>query len=107
MEFDRNKLKSAVRHEVMLKQFLEEDPEFRAEYERLGPRFELISAIIGARIKKGWTQTDLAKACGSSQSAIARLESGEHDPKWSTAVHALRALGLDIAIAGTPPAESA
>jgi DNA-binding XRE family transcriptional regulator len=103
---DRRKLKNAVSHEEMLEWMLS-DPEVRAEYDRLGPRYELISAIIGGRIAKGWTQTDLARACGTSQSAIARLESGEHDPKWTTAVNACRALGLEISIVGAPPAESA
>ncbi|MBC7645108.1 MAG: helix-turn-helix transcriptional regulator [Thermoleophilia bacterium] len=74
------------------------DPAARAEYERLAPRYELISAIIGARKVRGWTQTDLAEACGASQSAIARLESGDHDPKWSTAIRACRALGLQVTI---------
>lgn len=97
MTIDRNKLVGAISNEEMRKEILSE-PEVRAEYERLGPRFELISAIIGARKDRGWTQTDLANACGASQSAIARLESGDHDPKWSTAVRACRALGLEISI---------
>lgn len=97
MTIDRQKLRDAVTNERMRQEILA-DPNVRAEYERLGPRYELISAIVGARREQGWTQTDLAQACGASQSAIARLESGDHDPKWSTATRACRALGLEITI---------
>lgn len=46
------------------------------EYERLRPRYQLISQLIEARLKKGLTQNDLAKKIGTKQSAIARIESG-------------------------------
>jgi len=53
-----------------------QDPEVRKEYERLKPRYMLISQLIGARIKSGLTQEQLAKKVGTKQSAIARAESG-------------------------------
>lgn len=101
MTIDRQKLREAVTNDQMREEILA-DPVVRAEYERLGPRYELINAIVGARKERGWTQTDLAEACGASQSAIARLESGDHDPKWSTAIRACRALGLQITINSEP-----
>ena len=101
MTIDRQKLRDAVSHEQVRDELLA-DPAVRAEYERLGPRFELITAMVKARKERGWTQTNLADACGASQSAIARLESGEHDPKWSTAIRACRALGLTITISDQP-----
>lgn len=73
-----------------------EDPEFRAAYDALDPRNEFISAVIGARKKHGWTQTDLATACGTSESAIARLESGDQDPKLDTMVKVCNVLGLPL-----------
>ena len=106
MSINRARLHSARTHEVMRAEMLA-DPAAQAEYERLRPRFELIHAIIEARNAHDWTQTDLANACGASQSAIARLESGNHDPKWSTAVRACRALGLDIQIVPDPPSMTA
>ncbi|MBU0569906.1 helix-turn-helix domain-containing protein [Patescibacteria group bacterium] len=46
------------------------------EYKKLEPRYQLISQLIEARIKKGITQAQLARKTGTKQSAIARMESG-------------------------------
>ena len=40
------------------------DPELRAEYDTLGPRFEAIQELITARRKAGLSQTALAKKMG-------------------------------------------
>ncbi|OGE14709.1 transcriptional regulator [Candidatus Daviesbacteria bacterium RIFCSPHIGHO2_12_FULL_37_11] len=64
----------------VLREELLEDPEVRKEYEKLKPRYELISQLIGARAKKGLTQAQLAKRMGTKQSAIARVEGGNANP---------------------------
>lgn len=51
-----------------------------AEYARLHPRYKLISQLIEARRKRGFTQEDLARKIGTKQSAIARVESGSANP---------------------------
>lgn len=50
------------------------------EYKRLEPRYVLISQLIEARIKRGFTQAELAKRMKTKQSAIARVESGNTNP---------------------------
>ncbi|MEX0616475.1 MAG: helix-turn-helix transcriptional regulator [Candidatus Woykebacteria bacterium] len=50
------------------------------EYEKLTPHYQLVSQLIEARLKKGFTQEQLAKKVGTKQSAIARLESGNSNP---------------------------
>jgi ribosome-binding protein aMBF1 (putative translation factor) len=62
------------------KQKLLKNEDVRKEYERLSPRYKIISEIIGARMKKKMSQEDLAKKVGTKQSAIARLESGNTNP---------------------------
>ncbi|PIR62036.1 MAG: transcriptional regulator [Candidatus Pacebacteria bacterium CG_4_10_14_0_8_um_filter_43_12] len=62
------------------KKELLKNPEFRKEYQRLAPRYRVISEVIGARIRKKMTQKDLAEKIGTKQSAIARLESGNLNP---------------------------
>jgi ribosome-binding protein aMBF1 (putative translation factor) len=52
----------------------------KAEYDKLAPRYELISQLIKARNKTGLTQKELAEKIGTKQSAIARLESGKANP---------------------------
>ena len=85
----------SLSHDQALDELLD-TPGARAEYDRLEPRYRLISAIIAARKKRGWTQRDLARAANMSQPVIARLESGDRDPQLSTLVAVARALGLSI-----------
>ena len=67
-----------------LKAELMQSPEFRAEYERLRPEFELAETIIAARTAQGLTQAELAARMNTSQSYIARLESGRVLPSMRT-----------------------
>jgi len=61
-----------------------QDTEFRAEYERLRPEFELAQTIIAARAAQGLTQAELAARMETSQAYIARLESGRVLPSMRT-----------------------
>ncbi len=67
-----------------MKAELMQNPEFRAEYERLRPEFELADTIIAARAAQGLTQAELATRMETSQSYIARLESGRVLPSMRT-----------------------
>lgn len=67
-----------------LKAELLQNPEVRAEYERLRPEFELAETIIAARAAQGLTQAELATRMETSQSYIARLESGRVLPSMRT-----------------------
>lgn len=75
-------------------------PGVKAEYEKLAPRYALITKLIEARIKSGVSQADLAKKIGTKQSAIARLESGRVNPTVDFLDKISTALGgkLDIQI---------
>lgn len=84
----------------MHQQLLDDDPEARAEYERLRPRYEFIAEVVNARATLGWSQRDLARAIGVTQPVIARLESGDQDPRLGTMLAVCRALGLPLAIGG-------
>jgi transcriptional regulator with XRE-family HTH domain len=54
------------------------NPEFRKAFEELEDEYELAKQIIRFRIDRNLTQTQLARLVGTSQPAIARLESGNH-----------------------------
>jgi len=67
----------AVRYEDFLKQQLK-NPKLRKEYDALEGEFALAKEIIELRIKKKLTQKQLAQQIGTSQPAIARIESGSY-----------------------------
>jgi transcriptional regulator with XRE-family HTH domain len=79
-----------------------EEPEYREEYERLGPEFELARALIEARGRAGLTQAQLALRMGTTQSVIARLESGRTRPTTATLQRLARATGTRLRIAFEP-----
>ncbi|MBU0998038.1 helix-turn-helix domain-containing protein [Patescibacteria group bacterium] len=62
------------------KKELLKDKKVLKEFNRLEPRYQIISQLIETRTKKGITQKELAKRIGTKQSAIARVESGTVNP---------------------------
>jgi len=67
-----------------LKARLLENPEVKAEYDALAPEFEIAAELVKARLRAGLSQAELARRMGTSQSAIARLESGQTLPSTKT-----------------------
>lgn len=74
------------------------DPEYLREYEALEAEFSLASAVIGARIRAGLTQAELAERMGTSQSAIARLEGGRAKPSVATLEKLAKATGSRLRV---------
>lgn len=74
------------------------DPEYRKEYDALEEEFALASAIIEARARAGLTQEELAAKMETSQSAIARLESGRTIPSARTLKRFAKATGTRLRI---------
>lgn len=74
------------------------DPEVKAEYDRLGPVFDLIGEIVEARHESGLTQAELASRMGTSQSVVARLESARHMPSFDLLTRYVAALGKKIEV---------
>src|SRR5688572_21684436 len=79
---------------------LRKDPEYEAALKELAPYEAIARQLIAFRIEHGLSQAELARRCGVSQPAIARLERGEHEPRLATlrrVAHALdAALVLDL-----------
>ena len=74
------------------------NPDFKREYDALDKEFELIDELLKARSEAKMTQAQVAEAMGVKQSAVARIESGTLDMKYSTLVNYLNAVGKRIAI---------
>jgi len=74
------------------------DPSYRKEYEALEEEFALASAMIAARSRAGLTQNQLAHIMKTTQSTIARLESGNALPSGKTLQRFAKATGSRLKI---------
>jgi len=63
---------------------LRKDPAYVAAYDALEEEFALASSLIKARGDADMTQEQVAKAMGTTQAVIARLESGRTRPSTRT-----------------------
>ena len=50
-----------------------QNPEFKREYEEQQPEFDIIRAIVDARISQNLTQKELAERTGINQADISKL----------------------------------
>jgi len=69
-------------------------------YEALAGEFAFLDEVLKARVAAGLTQAEVAKRIGTTQSAIARLESAEpkHSPTLATLRRYADALGYSVQI---------
>jgi ribosome-binding protein aMBF1 (putative translation factor) len=74
------------------------DPELRNEYEKLDLEFQVVNAIIGARIESGVTQQELAAKLDTKQSVISRAEGMNYLPSLTLLRRIADALGYRVEI---------
>lgn len=79
-----------------LRDELLKDPELKAEYDALGPEYELIRELIDLRIEKKLTQDELSKRIGIPKSNISRFESRKHSPTLDTLNRFAKGLGKRV-----------
>lgn len=91
------KTKKYYTHEELHKQWMR-DPEYRREYEKLEPEFQIARQMIGARIRKKMTQRELARRAKTGQAVISRLEGMNAKPSISLLYRVAQALGVDFNI---------
>ena len=72
------------------------NPEVKREYDALEAEFEIAAELIRARARAGLSQAELAERMGTSQSAIARLESGRTLPSAKTLLRFAKATGSKV-----------
>lgn len=88
-----------------------EDPEFRAEYERLAPYEALARIVIMRRAALGLTQAELAARMSTTASVVSRIESGRHATsartlkKLADALDARAVLGFEFGSTEHPERE--
>lgn len=74
------------------------NPDVVKEYENQSTEFLVARSIIAARLRSKMTQKDVAKKMHTSQSQVARLESGEHMPSFNSIKKYAKAIQQNIHI---------
>ncbi len=74
--------------------------EVKAEYEKLADEFSLLDEYLKARAAQGLTQAQVAEKIGTTQSAVARRESGsgKHLPSLAMLTKHADALGCKLEV---------
>lgn len=83
------------------------DPAYGAAFEALREEYAIAAALIAARSHAGLTQAELAERMGTTQSAVARLESGKVRPSTSTLEKVAKATGTRLKVSFEPEIEAA
>lgn len=75
-------------------------PEVKNAYDNLDEEFAFLDEVLKARAEAGLTQAEVAARVGTTQSAIARLESAQakHSPSIATLQKYAKALGYRVQI---------
>jgi len=74
------------------------DPAYRAERQRRAPYERIARLVIMHRLTAGLTQKALAEQVGTSESAIARLERGDHAPSVETLRRLADSFGKELVV---------
>ncbi len=83
-------------HEAM------KDEEFKKEYENLEPEFDIIRAIVDARISQDLTQKELAQRTGINQADISKLENGSRNPTLNLLKRLADGMGMKLKVEFVP-----
>ena len=84
----------------VLKNELMTDETFKKEYESLEQEFNFAAKMIEARLQERLSQEQVAHRMGTTQSVVARIESGRPLPSMRTLMRYAAAVGrtLDISM---------
>ncbi len=81
------------------------DPEVQAAYQELAPRFAVVRQLIALREQRGWSQRELADRAGMKQPQLARLETGQVEPKLDTLQRLAQAMGCEVHVSFQPASQ--
>jgi len=89
-----------------LKQEMLADADTRAEYDALDNEYAIARELIAARARAGLSQSEVAQRMGTSQSVVARLESGKRPPSMRTVERFAQAVGGHLVFRIEQPASA-
>ena len=79
-----------------------QNPEVKAEYDELQPEYDIIQAMIDARVQQNMTQKDLSAKTGITQADISRIENGTRNPSLSMVKKLAQGLGMQLKLEFVP-----
>ena len=79
-----------------------QSPEVKAEYDALQPEYDIIQAMIDARVQQNMTQKDLSAKTGITQADISRIENGTRNPSLSMVKKLAQGLGMQLKLEFVP-----
>lgn len=95
---DKKKILKATDFQAHLAEELK-NPEFKRLFDEFGEQFEIAYRVNHLRREKKMSQAELAKKVGTSQSNIARLESGNQNFTMQTLSRIAKALKVELKVA--------
>ena len=76
--------------------------EIKAEYDALQPEYDIIQAMIDARISQKITQKELSEITGITQADISRIENGTRNPSLAMVKRIAAGLGMQLRLEFIP-----
>ena len=90
-----------MRFDTYLKEQLTNEA-FKKEYDALEPEFQVVRAMLDARMKQDLTQRELAERIGIDRSDLSRLENGTANPSLKMLKRIAEGLGMRLKIEFIP-----
>lgn len=79
-----------------------QNPEVKAEYDALQPEYDIIQAMINARVSLNITQKELSAKTGITQADISRIENGTRNPSLGMVKKLAQGLGMQLKLEFVP-----
>ena len=76
--------------------------EVKEEYDALQPEYDIIQAMIDARISQNITQKELSDITGITQADISRIENGTRNPSLAMVKRIAAGLGMQLRLEFVP-----
>lgn len=78
------------------------NPEFKTEWDKLDPEFQIIRSLIEIRNERHLSQKQLAEITGITQADISRIENGNANPSLKTLQRLANGLGMKLKLEFIP-----
>ena len=79
-----------------------QNPMVKAEYDALQPEYDIIQAMIDARVQQNMTQKELSTKTGITQADISRIENGTRNPSLNMVKKLAQGLGMQLKLEFIP-----